>query len=141
MRRHPLDGLVVHFNGGEVVGVVGVEAAQVEQGRDLGGFVRARVLETGTVQLRAAPVHLDGRLFLTEQRVHQTQIQMRHCVHMQQNRNTMNHHTRINITRTPRIPNQRSIKTYWPCEGGNGWPICTTGWPRRSASALGIKFL
>ena len=78
MRWHALNGFVVDVDGRQVVGVVGVEAAEIEEGRDLGRFVGPRVFETGAVQLRAAPVHLDGLLFLTHQRVHQSQVQLGH---------------------------------------------------------------
>ena len=79
MRRHPLDRLVVDFDGFGVLAFVGVEAAQVEQGGYLGGLVSPRIFQTRPVQLRTSPVHFDGLLFQADECQDESQIQMGHC--------------------------------------------------------------
>ena len=78
VRRHPLDGLAVHVDGSLVLSVVGVKSAQVEQSRDLGGLVRARIFESRTVQLRASPVDVDRFIFVSEQGQDQPHVQVGH---------------------------------------------------------------
>lgn len=79
MGRHALDGLGVHVDRLGVLSVVRVEPAEIEEGRYLGGLVRARVLQAGPVERRAPPVHLDGLLLEPDERQDEAHIEMRHC--------------------------------------------------------------
>lgn len=76
---HALDGLLVDGDGLLERTLVRVQPAEVEERRDLGGLVRARVLEAGAVQGGAVAVDGGGRLPLPRQAQHQTFVQVRHC--------------------------------------------------------------
>lgn len=78
MRRHLLDGLLVHPDGPLEVPVVSVESAEVEEGGDLGGLVRAGVLQAGPVQLRTVPVHLRRLCLLSHQAQYEAHVEVRH---------------------------------------------------------------
>ena len=77
--RHPFDGLLIHSDRLSKLAVISMQAAQVEQGRDLCGLVCARVLQPSAVQCGAVPVHGGGRLPLTGEAEHQTLVQVGHC--------------------------------------------------------------